>query len=236
MDQSNTKGKLGKGGTNATSVTGTATPPPNIQATTSYSIFEHSVQRAQNLISIHEVAHGSASRPRLNLADTYRAAIVLAISALDAFVHTLVIEKAINIVADLSKPAPPKLIKKIKECLKEDELFEAARQSDLSSRIAKVFREEFEDQSFQGVKKISETMELIGYTDIFQIIASNAKKNEKQLKETLGKFTKRRHLIAHCGDYDLSQTPSYENKISKKDVKDCISTVKLVASEINKIL
>ena len=96
-------------------------------------------------------------------------------------------------------------------------------------------REKFDDQSFQGVKKITEAMRLIGHEDIFAKIAESAAINEKQLKSTIGKFTDRRHIIAHCDDYDLSQNPPIENKLLKEEVLDCIKTVELVAREINKL-
>ena len=78
-------------------------------------------------------------------------------------------------------------------------------------------------------------MKLLGHKDVFATIAKSASVNEHNLKNELGRFTKRRHIIAHCGDYDLSQTPPVENKILKKDVMACIKTVELVAQEINKL-
>ena len=55
---------------------------------TSFDIFGFCIERAQNLIKIHKAAHGRQERPERFLADAHRAAIVLAISALDAYVGT----------------------------------------------------------------------------------------------------------------------------------------------------
>ncbi len=230
-----TKGKLKKGIASATSTTGKSTPPPIVAPTTPYSIFKSSVQRAKNLIAIHRLAHGKQGQPPPFLTDAHRASIVLAVSALDAYVRTLVIDRIVTTVGDPKKVVPEKLRDQIKDCLGHDVIFEAARQGDLSSKVGKAMREKFDDQSFQGIKKITEAMRLIGYDDVFAIVAQSASENEKILKEKLGKFTKRRHIIAHCGDYDLNQTPLVENKLLKDEVLECIRVVELVAREINKL-
>jgi hypothetical protein len=230
-----TKGKLKSGASFATSTTGVSTPQPSVLPTTPYSIFQSSVKRAKNLIAIHHLAHGEKGKPPAFLMDAHRASIVLAVSALDAYVRTLVIDRIVCTVADPKKTVPVKLRERITECLGHDVLFEAARQGDLSSRVEKTMRDKFDDQSFQGVKKITEAMRLIGHEDIFAKIAESARINENQLKSTIGKFTDRRHIIAHCGDYDLNQNPPKENKLVKDEVLECIRTVELVAREINKL-
>jgi len=230
-----TKGKLKKGEVLATVTEGTPSLPPAVSPTTVYSVFENSIKRAKNLLEIHHLAHGAQARPPAFLADAHRAAIVLAVSALDAFVRAFVTDRIVSKVANPLEPVPKKLSEQIKNWLDQDTIFEAARQGDLSSRVENALRERFDYQSFQGVSKITEAMELIGCKDAFATIARSAAVNEGNLKRDLGRFTKRRHIIAHCGDYDLRQTPPEENKILKKDVLKCIKTVELVAREINKL-
>jgi hypothetical protein len=230
-----TKGKLKRGKASATATLGSAGPPAAVAPTTEYSVFQNSINRARNLLEIHRMAHGTQARPPCFLSDAHRAAVVLAVSALDAFVRTFVIGKIVYKVANPSDSIPKKLREMIKEYLDPDSILDAARQGDFSSRVEKALRERFDDQSFQGIKKITEAMQLIGHDDVFATIAVSASVNEKKLKGCIGKFTKRRHIIAHCGDYDLNQTPPEENKIVKKDVLECIKTVELVAKEINKL-
>jgi hypothetical protein len=230
-----TKGKLKQGKIVANSATGVATPPPSVVPTTPYTIFEASVKRASNLIEIHALAYGAKGKPPGPMTDALRAAVVLAVSALDAYIRTLVIDRIVATVADPKKKVPDKLREKIKGCLGHDVIFEAARQGDFSSKVEKAMRDEFDDQSFQGVKKIVEAMRLVGHEDIFEKIAEAAGINEKQLKSTIGTFTDRRHIIAHCGDYDLNQNPPKEKKLLKEEVLECIRTVKLIAREINKL-
>lgn len=167
--------------------------------------------------------------------DAYRAAIVLAISALDAFVRTFVLAKIVLKVADPNQGIPPLLKTKLVECLNHDIVLEAARKGDLKSKVESAFRAHFEDQSFQGVKKIAESMKLIGHDEVFDLIARSAGVNEENLKRDIGRHTKRRHIIAHCGDHDLTQNPPVENTISNTDAKACIELVELIATEINKL-
>jgi len=231
----NTEGKLKAGKALSTMAVGVSSPPPSVRPTTAFSLFQSSLKRARNLLAIHKLAHGAQARPPVFLADAHRAAIVLAVSALDAYVRTLVIDKIVAKVGNPSEVVPDKLREHIQECLGQDSILEAARQGDLLSRVEKAFRDKFNDQSFQGVRKITAAMKLIGIDDVFATIAKAASVNEANLKNDVGKVTKRRHIIVHCGDYDLSQAPPVENRILKKDVTSCIKTVELVAREINKL-
>ena len=224
-----TKGKLSK--EIAFSTSGTAPPIPKSIPITPYKIFECSIDRAEHLLRIHEKAYGSNSEP----SDAHRAAIVLAVAALDAFIRTLVIENIRTKIADQNQQVPPKLKEQAKGLLGLDGLFEAARDGDLGSRLEKGFRQQFEEKSFQGINNIQEALHLIGLENVFHTIADAAAINEDHLKSDLGRFTKRRHIIAHCGDYDLTQTPPIEKNIEKDHAEKCIKVVRLVATEIQKL-
>jgi hypothetical protein len=228
-----TKGKLSK--TIAFSTSGKPTSTPSTVPVTSYSIFERSLKRAENLFRIRGETLAMKAQLQPEICDARRSAIVLAVAALDAYVRTFVVEKIMAKLADLTQPVPTKLKQQSKDFLDHDNLFDAARYGDLGSRLEKAFRESFEEKSFQGVKNIEEAMKLIGHEDVFHTIAGSASVNEDHLKRDLARFTKRRHVIAHCGDYDLTQTPPKENDISDDDVKKCIQTVKLMAVEICKL-
>jgi len=230
-----TKGKLKKGSIIPTRAVGRAPSPPRIPPTTPLAVFERSIKRARNLLTIHKMALGTARRPPALLADIHRATIVLAVSALDAYIRTLVINRVISKLKEVGNPVPTKLREQIKQLLGQDELIDAARIGDLSTRVEKALREKMEESSYQGVRKITEVMKLIGHEDIFKDIAHSASVNEQTLKENIGKFTKRRHIIAHCGDYDLSQTPPEEKSITKRDAEECIRTIESISREIDKV-
>ncbi len=140
-----------------------------------------------------------------------------------------------SILADKAMAIPGPLADRIKYFLKEDALLEAARKDDLLDRVEKAFRNDFERQSFQGTRQISESIKLLGYADVFHEIAISAGENEETMCKQLDRFTTRRHAIAHRGDYDLSENPPREQSITKKDAQDCIKAVTLIATHINKL-
>jgi hypothetical protein len=223
----------------------TATTPPKLPtsnirkleaATSSLDIFNHCIDRAKNLVKIHEAAHGKKrAKPERYLADSHRAAIVLAISALDAFIRSFVITQIRILLANRATALPDGLAGRIKGFLKEDGLLEAARKDDLLERVEKAFRDNFEKSSFQGTRQISESLKLVGYDDIFHSVAISAGENEDTLRSRLDEFTDRRHGIAHRGDYDLSQNPPRERAVTKKDAEECIKIVSIIAKHIDEI-
>lgn len=222
----------------ANPVTTVSTPPPSSAAVAkfdSFEIFERSIERASNLLKIHGAAHGKKSKPEKWLADAHRAAVVLAIAALDAFVRSFVITRIRDLLADKTAKLPDELEKKIKGFLKEDGLFLAARKDDLLERVAKAFRADFEKRSIQGDKQITESLQLVGFSDVIHEVAMSASENEDNLRKRLEDFTKRRHGIAHRGDYDLNQNPPKEVPITKRYAEDCIKLVSLIAKQINKL-
>lgn len=197
-------------------------------------VFKLSIKRAENLLEIHKISHGKQQKPPKILIDLHRASIVMAISALDAFIRAFLLEQIIAILVDSKKSVPKKLADRIQSYLK-DSLFDAARNNDLLERTEQAFQNDFEKKSFQGTKVISENLEIIGIENVFQKIARAAKKNEEELKANLDEYTKRRHIIAHSGDYDLKQIPPQENQITKKYVETCLKTVATVATEIARL-
>ena len=199
----------------------------------SHDIFLLCVQRAQNLVKLHEAAHGKAGKPEKYAADAHRAAIVLAVSALDAFVRDFVMARVRVLLQDRSKALPDALSTEIKKFLKDDALLDAARKDDLLERVEKAFRADFEKRSFQGTKNIEDQLRVVGYADIFHEVAMKAHMNEDVLRADLDRFTKRRHAIAHRGDYDLSRNPPPEQQVKKKDAEDCIKLVKKIAQTMH---
>ncbi len=202
---------------------------------TALDIFNRCVDRAKNLIKIHGVAHGKKSKPEKFLADLHRAAIVLAISALDSYVRTFVASRIRVILAERTASIPASLSDRIKVFLKEDGLLEAARKDDLIERVDKAFRKDFERRTFQGTPAISDALKLVGIEDVFHDVALKAKKNEDTLRKELDEFTQRRHTIAHRGDYNLDENPPVENTITKIQAEDCIGLICVIAETINRL-
>lgn len=203
---------------------------------TAYYIFDQCIVRAQNLVSVHDSTktHGDISDE--HYCDCYRAAIVLSISALDAYIRKTIVSKIRDILATSNKPLTKELSDYIKLLLNQDKLLDAARKANLLDIVENAVKDDFATKSFQGEWKITSNLALVGYKDIFSKVAVAANINESNLKAKLQQYTNRRHVIAHSGDYDLNQTPHKENEISKKYAEECIELVSLFAKTMNSIV
>jgi len=210
-----------------------AVRPPADKTLDSHDVFELCIQRARNLLKLHEAAHGRAAKPEKYMSDAHRAAVVLAVSALDAFVRDLVISRTRTLLAKKAETLPAALSAEIKKFLKDDALLDAARKDDLLERVEKAFRADFEKRSFQGTKNIEEQLRIVGFENVFHAVAVKGGLNEDTLRQDLDRFTSRRHAIAHRGDYDLSENPPKENVVTKKDAEDCIKLVSRIAKCIH---
>ena len=224
-------GKRIKSGPSGDVTTSTQPPQSNIESPSAYDIFLKTIKRANNLVDTHKEGEECCEEHL----DSFRAAVVLSISALDAYTRTLVIEKILVQLSEPSKEIPEKLKIYIKGLLNQDALLEAGRKYQFKEKVEKSIRADFETKSFQGEYKIDFYMELAGYKNIFEKVTHSANKSESRLRADIEKYTKRRHVIAHCGDYDLTQIPHTEKDIDKEFAKHCIEIVIVFAEHLNKV-
>ena len=201
-------------------------------------IFNSGIKRAENLLSIDDSSAGkkklTITKDKLN--DSYRAVIVLSISALDSFIKTYLGEEIRiclskgNLSSNLKQYIKDELFNKDK-----DSLVNSVLEPDFYDRVLEKFEEDFKNKSFQGQKLIDKYMKLAGVEQVFKQISKNANISADNLQSNLEIYTQRRHQIVHCGDHDLSQTEPTENMISKKDAQNCVKLVKTIAAEIHKM-
>ncbi len=203
---------------------------------TAYDIFEKCIVRAENLISVHSSTEEIDAISEEHYCDCYRAAVVLSISALDAFIRKIVVTEISKILSDDSKPLNDELAEYIKNLLNQDKLLDAARKYNLIEKVEAAVKDDFSTKSFQGEWKINSYLNLVGYKNIFSEVSIRADINEKNLIRKLTLFTNRRHVIAHSGDYDLNQVPHKEHDIQKTYADECTKIVRLFAKTIHEIM
>jgi len=199
---------------------------------TPFDLFQRTIKRANNLINIHKGKKAFEDYHK----DAFRASIVLAISALDAYLRTIIIERIMIIISDEKKIVPEELKIKIKQVIDQDKIFDLARKKEFVGEIEKIIKKDFDVKAFQGCKKIHNFMKMIGYKDIFDSVSKSLDKSKPNTESELDEYTNRRHLIAHCGDYDLTQAPPTENNIDKLYALKCISFITNFAEHLNKII
>jgi hypothetical protein len=200
-------------------------------------VFNSGIKRAENLLSIDDSSTGKKlSITKDKLHDSYRAVIVLSISALDSFIKTylggeikICLERG-NLSSNLKQYIKEELYSKDK-----DALLNSILEPDFYDKVLEKIEEDFKNKSFQGQKLIDKYMKLAGVEQVFKQISKSANVSADNLQSDLETYTQRRHLIVHCGDHDLSQTEPTENKITKKEAQNCVKLVKLIAEEIHKM-
>lgn len=202
--------------------------PPSI---TPYDIFLRCIKRAENLINFHSEDKNPNEE---HFCDAYRASVVLTIAALDAYTRTVTIIKIKEKLKKKPKVSDP-LCQYIKSIMTHDGLLESAMNDSFFDEIEHQISDDFQKKSFQGERKISHYMELAGYTNIFGIVSKKNNSNEHNLKEAIDKFTKRRHTIAHGGDYDINQIPYKELEINKEFARECHKIVSAFTETLNEI-
>jgi hypothetical protein len=200
-----------------------------------FKIFNSGIKRAENLLRINvDSKNNKLPISEDKLLDSYRAVIVLSISALDAYIKTfLIVEIKKSLI---EKNLSSDLKRYIKEDLfTKDTLHQFVLENNFYEKVIEKFDEDFEKRSFQGQKSIDKYMKLAGVNQVFKLVANSADRSVDNLLSSIENFTQRRHLIVHCGDHDLTQTELTENKIAEKDASDCIKLVRLIVKEIHKI-
>jgi hypothetical protein len=199
-----------------------------------YEIFTKCINRSENLLSFQECNNNCQKRISMdNIYDCYRAAVFLSISALDNFIRTIISIKIKNKV--IEKKVPDELEKYICSIFPQRELFEAARKDNFHMVLDRVINLDFSKKSFQGAEKITEFFKLVGYKDIFDIVAKKINKHKGNLIKELNEYTDRRHSIAHRGDYTFEQTDTKELEITYSYAEKCIETIKNIVKAINEI-
>jgi hypothetical protein len=200
-----------------------------------YLIFESGIKRAENLLEINIDSSGALLNiSEDKLLDSYRAVMVLSISALDSYIKTFLIVEIKKSLSERNLSSDLKNYIK-EELFNKDELHQVVLENNFYDKVIQKFDADFEKRSFQGQKSIDKFMKLAGMNQIFKQISISADKSIDNILSSIENFTQRRHLIVHCGDHDLTQTELTEIVIDQKAASDCIELVKLIAREIHKI-
>lgn len=202
---------------------------------TAYTDFMNSIASAHSLTAMYKElrrSRGLGQRGRLtaeneDLLWLPRSAIVISISALDAYVHAVLYERIPNVISSGNLPDP--LAKALSSIMtvKDGNSFRNALpiitsstpQAELASRL-RIRTLEF--SSYQAPEKIQAAYEMIGHNEIFGSVAAlwpGPNSSEDDLKRILANYVKRRNQIAHEGDREANGAvrhiqPQYADKVA----------------------
>jgi hypothetical protein len=180
--------------------------------------FEYNVGSARILTKLYEKLRGQGMRHG-QVDDLLRSSYVLAVGALDAFVHDRVAERLVPYIRSRLERDPAALAP-IEGLLKGVEMREILHWLTLSRpfvQVRKVVEVKIGSQSFQHPGKIEEAFRLIGKVDIWEETAKSRKITTVQLKRDLAQTAKRRNQIVHEGDREQSRRRRHRKRQLKLD-------------------
>lgn len=180
--------------------------------------FEFNIERARNLTKLYEKLKGQGMKHG-QIDDLLRSSYVLAVGALDAFVHDRVAERLVPYIRS-RLDRDPSALEPIEKELKDVELRELLRWLTLSRpfvQVRRVIEQKIGSQSFQHPGKIEEAFRLIGKNDIWEGITQELEITTDRLKKNLAGTAKRRNQIVHEGDREQSRLKKHQKRPLKLD-------------------
>lgn len=216
---------------------------------TAYAHFQHSIASAQKLVAMYKELRGHrqlGQRGRLtpqneDLLWLPRSAVVASLSALDAYVHTVLKEQIP--IALRGNPVPTPLCDALANIIpvKNGASFRDALPVMTAANVYVELSQRLHEKtlsflSYQAPEKIVTGYELIGYPNIFESVSQlwpGPNTTPEDIKRTLANYVKRRNQIAHEGDREINgavrhMQPVYANQ--------CSEFVENLVSKLNRVV
>lgn len=201
-----------------------------------YEAFKFNIERAENLITLYETIKKKGGSADID--DILRASCVLAVGALDAYVHDRVSEKLVPFTKSKLNSTGDEL-KPITKLLTDVEPVEFLRWLTLKRpfvQVHKVVEEAIGAQSFQHPGKIEDAFRLIGKQDVWPTVADKMGKSSDDLKRALAKAATRRNQIVHEGDREKAKLKKHRKRpLTSKEVTDLIVLISEVGKELDRL-
>ena len=191
-------------------------------------------QLRENLVRVRELgglatAIQSITTGAIDVSDIYRSQIVLAVSALDSFVHDLVLLGMI----ECAKGKRPRT-----DAYLRFELPMSAAEAALGGSAHEIWvgesvRQRHSWQSFQEPDRVADAIRLISPSKLWDSVGTELNEPAKDLKVRLKIIVDRRNKIAHEADLDPAN-PGFRWPISRTDVTDTVDFIERLADAIFK--
>ena len=207
--------------------------------------FSKTIERAENLLSLHRQAYKRGRPPTDWTVDVLRSAVVFAVAALDAYMHDKIVETIPLIIKHGTQGIPGKFVDILKEQVKYEGLLSIMFRSRPQDHLVTAIRKSYEKRTLQDPADIENAIKIIGVDDLWFSMSVQLKKrkgksrkiNKSGAKIFLEKYVLRRHHIVHEGD-------RYTSKIHKDKLRDikrefvvnCIKDIKAFVKALNKII
>jgi len=190
--------------------------------------FQTNLARARTLSGVAE-SIGALTTPAIDITDIHRASLVLAVSALDYFVHEFVRLGMLEVHRGQRPATETNLSFKVPIVAVRTGLANLTQDDWLDEAV----REAHSWQSFQHPDKIADAIRLVSAVKLWQQVANEIGSNATAVKARLIVIVDRRNKIAHEADMDPTN-PGNQWPISGALVKDALDFIDCVVQAIYK--
>lgn len=188
--------------------------------------FHASIARVEHLGGLHKALEGLTT-PIVDASDLLRAQVVLAVSALDYYIHELTVLGMIEVLEG-NRPST--------KAFQQYRVSIGAVSSGLSTGSSAWFAAEVRDRhsflAFQQPDKVADAIRLFSGAKLWQAVSRMLGETESNVKDRLRLIVDRRNKIAHEADLDPSY-PGTRWPISAKDVAAITDFLRRVAEAVH---
>ncbi|MDQ2096506.1 MAG: HEPN domain-containing protein [Tychonema bourrellyi B0820] len=195
-------------------------------------LFRISITRVRDLIAVHNSLKAQASSV-LDFSDMLRAALVLAVSALDYYIHEVVRIGMLEI--HRGQRLEPPAFSGFQISLGNARAGINAGQN-IDSWLEDEIRQRHSYKSFQQPNAIADAVRLICDKKLWEEVSMNMGSPAKDIKQQLSRIVDRRNKIAHEADIDPSYPIGDRWPIDELLVNEAVDFLEQVVESIHKIL
>ena len=195
-----------------------------------FSQFLGNISRVRTLGVLHTTLT-RLTTPAIDASDILRAQIVMAVSALDLYIHEITLVGMLEVY--YGKRAQTPAFKKFGVTI--DTVLQNAQNVRNNSWFESIIREKLGYQAFQQPDKIADTIRFFSNIRLWRRISVNLGIAESDLKNRLHLIIDRRNKIVHEADLDPSY-PGVRWPISDADVNTSIDFIGQVCGAISQII
>jgi RiboL-PSP-HEPN len=195
-------------------------------------LFRISIARVRDLIAVHNSLKAQASSV-LDLSDMLRSSLVLAVSALDYYIHEVVRIGMLEIHRG-QRPEPP-AFSGFQISLGNARAGINTGQN-IDSWLEDEIRQRHSYKSFQQPNAIADAVRLICDKKLWEEVSINMASPAKDIKKQLSLIVDRRNKIAHEADIDPTLSLGNRWPIDELLVNEAVNFLEQVVESIHKIL
>jgi hypothetical protein len=195
-------------------------------------LFRISIARVRDLIAVHNSLKAQASSV-LDLSDMLRASLVLAVSALDYYIHEVVRIGMLEI--HRGQRLEPPAFSGFQISLGNARAGINAGQN-IDSWLEDEIRQRHSYKSFQQPNAIADAVRLICDKKLWEEVSINMGSPAKDIKQQLSLIVDRRNKIAHEADIDPTLSIGNRWPIDELLVNEAVDFLEQVVESIHKIL